>query len=106
MVCKSYPAPAVPPAIRSPFFVRVTWNYGKNNALHDMNRETLPAAALAVVAFLDDCRRDGTDHVQYIRTIEVGDHRDGSLREVSLDYLYRIAGRPRQTTIAEYGGAA
>ncbi len=106
MVCKSFPPPSGPLAIRSPFFVRVTWNYGPGASLHDMNRQTLPEAARAVVKFLDDCRREGWDHVQYIRTLEVGDHRDGSRRRISLEDLYRIAGRPRQTTIAEFGGAA
>ncbi|MFA7121211.1 MAG: hypothetical protein WC277_07000 [Bacilli bacterium] len=106
MVCKSFPSPPGPLAIRSPFFVRVTWNYGPGATLHDVNRQTLTEAARAVVKFLDDSRRDGWDHAQYIRTLEAGNHRAGSRREISLADLYLIAKRPRQTTIAEFAEVA
>ena len=96
--CCSRPTGASGP-IRSPHFVRLTWTF---SPFHDMNRETLQEAARAVTDMLDDMRQSGWDHTPLIRSIAVGDHREGTEHPIDLQELYRLAGVARQTVLREY----
>jgi len=96
--CCSRPAGATGP-IRSPHFVRLTWTF---SPFHDMNRETLREAARAVTEMLDDMRESGWDHTPLIRSIAVGDHREGTEHPIDLQELYRLAGVARQTVLGEF----
>lgn len=97
--CCSRPA-GTPGPIRSPHFIRVIWTWG--DTLPDINRKTLKEAAKVFVETLEVFREAGFDHTPDIQSLKAGDHRDGSIRRITLTDLYRLAGVARQTVLGEY----
>ena len=72
------------------------------DTLPDINRETLKKAAKVFVETLEVFREAGFDHTPDIKSLETGDHRDGSVRSITLTDLYRLAGVARQTVLGEF----